>query len=75
MHGFLDILGYIGVTGVVLVMLIGLIGLISKPIDTPRRRGFFSPEHLGVFGRVHEPLLYISLALLVGSDVASYFLG
>lgn len=70
MREVLDFAGYMGVAGAALVVLIGLIGIVTKPADTSRRRGFFSPEHLGMAGRLHEPLLYVSLALLVGSEIA-----
>ena len=59
------ILTIIAIVGTGVVVLIGVVGLITKPPDRAVREAFFSPEHLGLLGKMQEPILLFSVFTLL----------
>ena len=54
--------------GIAAGVLIGVIGLLTRPPDHRASIAFLSPEHLGLLGRIQEPLVLLSLLTLLFQD-------
>ena len=59
------ILTLIAMAGIAAGVLIGVIGLFTRPPDRRASIAFLNPEHLGLLGRIQEPLVLFSLLTLL----------